>query len=918
MLYNIIISPIENLLETVFYFTINFLSSFGIIGAIFAVSLVMNFLALPLYNIADAIQENERNIQKRLAYRTGRIKQAFKGDEQFMMLSAYYRQNGYHPLYSLRASLSILIEIPFFIAAYHFLSHCPTLSGSSFWIFKDLANPDALLKLPFAIGGNPVTVNVLPITMTLINVVSAAVYLKGSLMREKIQTFGLALIFLVLLYNSPAGLVIYWILNNLFSLAKNIVNRYVKNPVRLVHGIISAILLAAGFYLVLKKQNLNIVKRLMVMGFAIVITLVPFIKRILQKFFGRNDPFSKTSDADFPLFIYSALGLTILLGILLPANIIATSPVEFSFIGDSESPLTYIWSSFFLCTGLFIFWPVAIWKMFGGKVRIMLPVIFGTLFFCAIANAFVFRYDYGHLSIFFQLDDSGTIRNASPFFTVLPLVFMTAVFVLLLIWRNVRFSKLISGFMMAICLAELAFSGIKMASISKDFTLLKENRAVQLAESEALENGKIEPLYHFSKDGKNVIVFFLDRAVGSFLPYIVKQFPELEETYSGFVYYPNTVSFGNTTWCGSPAMMGGYEYTNIRKQEREPELNEEIHVLADVFNAADYEVTVSDPPEGTVNFEELSKEKDINSFVLFERFNGKYISEHPEAAEQNPDATTKKRISRFVIMEALYPLFRFTFYNQGSYFSESVIPVLDHKFLGYFSSLYYMDQLTASDGKKNAYMFIGNDTTHEYSVLREPDFMPDMTVDVSKATAGFYDFKIPFYADNANDLAAYHVNAAAVLQIGKWLNRLKELGVYDNSRIIIVSDHGSSIPAPGFDGTRSPKFYSKFNPVLIYKDFEASGNLASSNEFMTNADTVTLAVSDLDVPQVNPFTGKAFSETVSKTPAHIYAAVSLDEFRNEFASDENLSGGAGAPSTVPTYYVKENIFEPENWTPVWE
>ena len=66
MLYNLIISPIEMIVNWVFtFFTIKF-SNFGIIGAIFGVSLVINFLALPLYNIADSLQEKERKISKSL------------------------------------------------------------------------------------------------------------------------------------------------------------------------------------------------------------------------------------------------------------------------------------------------------------------------------------------------------------------------------------------------------------------------------------------------------------------------------------------------------------------------------------------------------------------------------------------------------------------------------------------------------------------------------------------------------------------------------------------------------------------------------------------------------------------------------------------------------------------------------------
>ena len=221
LLYQLIVLPIESIIEYIFCFSIENFKVLGVPGTLILVSLVVNFLALPLYNIADKQQLKERELQNKLAYRVERIKRGFKGDEQYMILNEYYRQNGYHPLYALRSALSILIEIPFFIAAYHFLSNCTYLNGVSWMGIKDLGTADNVLS--FAIGGFVVPINVLPIIMTLINIASSAIYTKNSLPREKIQTYALALVFLILLYDSPAGLVIYWISNNIFSFIKNIV-----------------------------------------------------------------------------------------------------------------------------------------------------------------------------------------------------------------------------------------------------------------------------------------------------------------------------------------------------------------------------------------------------------------------------------------------------------------------------------------------------------------------------------------------------------------------------------------------------------------------------------------------------------------------------------------------------------------------
>jgi hypothetical protein len=130
--------------------------------------------------------------------------------------------------------VSLLLEIPFFMAAYQFLSHLSILNGISFGPIADLGKPDGMLLI------GSLTVNVLPVLMTLINVISSAIYLRGFPLKTKIQLYAMALFFLVFLYTSPAGLVFYWTLNNLFSLVKTI---FYKLAIVNLVSIIEAILL---------------------------------------------------------------------------------------------------------------------------------------------------------------------------------------------------------------------------------------------------------------------------------------------------------------------------------------------------------------------------------------------------------------------------------------------------------------------------------------------------------------------------------------------------------------------------------------------------------------------------------------------------------------------------------------------------
>jgi YidC/Oxa1 family membrane protein insertase len=216
-LYNIIIFPLVQIFELSFLFIYRIFKNPGL--ALCGVSFAVTLLTLPLYFKAEYWQSLERGIQKKLKPKIDTIRAVFKGDERYMILSAFYRQNHWHPVYALRSSFGLLIQIPFFIAAYIYISNLGILNGCPFFIIKDLGATDAL----FSTDG--LIINVLPVLMTVINVIAALVYTKGFPVKEKIQLLGTALVFLLLLYNSPAGLVLYWTANNVFSLAKNIIQK---------------------------------------------------------------------------------------------------------------------------------------------------------------------------------------------------------------------------------------------------------------------------------------------------------------------------------------------------------------------------------------------------------------------------------------------------------------------------------------------------------------------------------------------------------------------------------------------------------------------------------------------------------------------------------------------------------------------
>ncbi|MBR3643559.1 MAG: membrane protein insertase YidC, partial [Parasporobacterium sp.] len=278
-LYRILILPIEYLIEVVFTVMNSFFGHEGF--AIIAVSIAISTLVLPLYLRADAVQEEEQNKQKKMERWLNHIKATFHGDERYMMTNAYYAEMQYKPLYALRGLIPLFLQIPFFIAAFHFLSNMQRLQGCSFGWIADLGAEDGMLHL----GGY--SLNLLPILMTFFNVCSTVIYTRGFSWKQKLQPYLLALFFLIVLYHSPSGLVLYWTMNNLYSFLKNAIQKTAKKPAVVV-GTIS-IAGAVGIILFLLKSG-KLLDRIrakdpeavVLYAALVMIVLLPFLVQVLR------------------------------------------------------------------------------------------------------------------------------------------------------------------------------------------------------------------------------------------------------------------------------------------------------------------------------------------------------------------------------------------------------------------------------------------------------------------------------------------------------------------------------------------------------------------------------------------------------------------------------------------------------------
>lgn len=853
-LYLVFIYPIELLIETVFLLTDRIFDNYGL--SIAAVSLAVSFLSLPLYVIAERWQQKERDIQTRFKPEIDEIKAVFKGDERYMILSTFYRQNHYHPVMALRSSISLMIQVPFFIAAYSFLSNLELLKGAEFWIFRDLGAPDRL----FSIGSFPV--NVLPIAMTLINIAASAVYVKGFMLKEKMQLYGMAALFLVLLYNSPSGLVLYWTLNNVFSLFKNICYK-----IRLPE------MPAAAATLREKAGN------------------------ILSK------PLNPLMDNDrnrLGLFLPACCAFLLLVGIVIPTSLVSSSVAEFSYIEPYDNPLSLVKFPFFQTLGITA-WLVAIYFLFSRKVQAAMAflMVFGVVW--ALVNTYAFPGNYGTVLVGNGLEfESGLkIKNELAKFPVDMAVFAAVAAVLVPVFC-LKKEKYIKSLTVVLVLSLTAFSGYNIFKINSEFHRLE---AIVASGENSRNEDSLKPVFHFSRTGKNVIVMMLDRGISSFVPAIFEEMPEVAAQFSGFVHYPNTVSPSSCTILCAPALFGGYEYLPDSSNKREniplrEKHNEALKVLPAYFGSKGFDVTVTDAP--LANFSWIPDnsifDESIEALNLAGRYEKLWRREHDMELEGFVLSDFIKRDFLFFNFFRVAPVsLRGIIYDHGDWWSTSESKGRDENsvLINWYSALDYICGLSDTEGKGDSYFAIDNDTTHEPAYLQYPGYIlqREITDSGKNRIGGEYVFR------------HYQVNAATLRMLGKWMDWMKANGVYDNTRIVIASDHGRFFRQENralvTDG--DPDLINAYSSLLLVKDFGASGEWKQDGSFMTVADVPSIAVKGLEEKPLNPFTGKPLESSKENGILVGYGPIEANEHnRNTY-------------KFTPVYRVKDNIFKGENW-----
>jgi YidC/Oxa1 family membrane protein insertase len=143
-----------------------------------------------------------------------------KFNKEVMQLYKKYKINPFG------GCLPLLLQMPIFIALYQALMRSVELRGANFLWIKDLSSPDQA-SLPFSlpIVGNHI--NILPLLMVLAMLLqqkistTATASPTSTAQQQKKMSMIMVLMFGIIFYNLPSGLVLYWFTNTLLSIGYN-------------------------------------------------------------------------------------------------------------------------------------------------------------------------------------------------------------------------------------------------------------------------------------------------------------------------------------------------------------------------------------------------------------------------------------------------------------------------------------------------------------------------------------------------------------------------------------------------------------------------------------------------------------------------------------------------------------------------
>ncbi len=961
----VFVDPIILLLKFLFTEFHSVTRDYGV--SLVLMSLSVTLLTAPLYYLAEHWRRIEVDLQRRMSRELASVRAHYDGQKRFYLTRNVHRLHGYSPLLAVRASFGLLVQIPFFFAAYLYLSHYEGYAGVGFLFLKDLGKPDGLFGV----------VNILPIAMTLINVASALVYTRSFSLKGSGPLLVMSLLFLVLLYNQPAALLVYWTMNNVFSLAKNIflpaprgerdglqsleqpgvIVRAIAAIRTLYDGSIAQPGLVAAFALLAAGQNWWLLHHarsfeycmgatFALAGLLSLAALVGYLRaprlprtgrRILVLFLSwalfavsayllyfkrrQNAYVSNPNMKMLSTLILDACACIASVGIIARFRKTALStPAEKGGGAVFFAGVLYLFLFMFVLSPLQIYFSspqdvgLTPWALIGRNLPALLLCVGavcgmglvgrrdgrrlpGGVILSAIIVALVYALisssRYGVLDEF-SLQKAFVLEVTSAWYFLLDVALVTAAALLgRYLWIKRR--RLVIP---ALVVLTLGSTGqIASAAFKTSPADLVPDSTVQSA---SLPPGS--PVAHrFSRTGKNVVFIIADMFNGNYMGRTLDEQPKYRALLDGFAWYPNTLSVSSVTATSLPGIYGGWDFAPRRLNEMPGTGFQKLTQAAERFfggmarkgyeiSAVDSLYVDLDSPTGVLGKSGVMMLKSTD-------FAGYWKAQHNVGGVERTDNRKNALLSMLTLFRCVPFSLKACVYDDGSWILFRKTYQFQHiarKTLRTYGYLDLLPQLSSVMDKGNTFKFIHTQLTHEPF---------GVTADGSIIAGDFPDPRTKSFIDGTS---AYYSARKFVDFLSNWVEWMKSNGVYDNTLVIVVSDHGNNandtgirLP-PKLDNPADRADLSVSHALMLVKPFGAHGAVRVDPRLVSNADSAAVLSHALG----DRAAGNDPTEGANPGPRTLeYAALQsswMDFLQNEKAAFNH-------------YIVQNDMFDPQDW-----
>jgi hypothetical protein len=397
--------------------------------------------------------------------------------------------------------------------------------------------------------------------------------------------------------------------------------------------------------------------------------------------------------------------------------------------------------------------------------------------------------------------------------------------------------------------------------------------------SRTKNNSRTGNKIYFSKKENNIVYLVLDMFQGIHLQKILDEQPGLNEVFSGFVNYDNTLAISRVTNTSIAPMVGGFDYDPALLNKNKTLQNKEkvtgaFERLFSKLKKQEFSITTNKYPYTQLDssFYDVFLPPWQPEWDIWAK-NGVATSGGFFGVNVLTNNSLFHSVPRFLKPEV---------YNNGNWLMNEKGLQSSSRYLNYYRFLDMLPKISSVSSKEKCFTTLYYFNTH------------------------FPWNKLGNNGKVVKNVSPYENQKWAINELVEWIEWMKKNKVYDNTRIIIASDHGvhwrrfnEEIDFSAYIKHPNEKVISNdllmtFNSLLFVKDYKASGKVRSNNTLMSNADIPQIILHD------GPIESMPFSDNRTLKCYESYWSKDMDT-RTQF-------------HIAKTFEVKKDIFNGDNWT----